>query len=279
MERLRKFDFRDQAMVLAKLLERQDPKRTIGSEIGQRFNTSKSSLTHALLASLPTTEAVTTNYDRLFEVAATATDGSISVLPYEAATHGSRWLLKLHGSVERDDSIVLTRNDYLSTPVRHGALFGLVQAMLMTRHMLFAGYSLSDEDFHQLVHEVRAARMEIPNAPYLGSALTLFEDPIFSTLWKDDLHIVPMAAIAPTRTDRQIAEAARTQQIFLDLVAFEAADLTAFVLDDTYAGMLTPAELSLRDALQPLVKAATEDPDDPTWAAVRRLLARSGLGT
>jgi predicted SprT family Zn-dependent metalloprotease len=35
---------------------------------------------------------------------------------------------------------------------------GRVQGMLLMRHMMFVGYSLKDEDFHELMHEVRAAR-------------------------------------------------------------------------------------------------------------------------
>ena len=170
----------------------------------------------------------------------TATGERLAVLPYAAVEAGSRWLLKLHGSAERDDSIVLTRSDYLGTPARHGALFGLVQAMLMTRHMLFVGYSLRDEDFHQLVHEVRSARAGIPGARALGSVVTLFDDPLFTDLWGDDLHVVPMAP-GPA-DDSKTPEAIRRQAIFLDLVGFEAADLNAFLLDDSYEGMLDEPE-------------------------------------
>src|SRR5207302_7615765 len=45
------------------------------------------------------------------------------------------------------EDIVLTRSDYLAMPRQYGALIGLVQGMLMMRHMMFVGYSLQDEDF------------------------------------------------------------------------------------------------------------------------------------
>ena len=52
---------------------------------------------------------------------------------------------------------MLSRDDYLRFEAEGVALAGIVQAMLLTRHMLFVGYSLSDDNFHRLVHQVRAA--------------------------------------------------------------------------------------------------------------------------
>lgn len=52
------------------------------------------------------------------------------------------WLLKMHGCVTRPDEIVLSRDDYMSYDRARSALGGMVQAMLMTKHMLFVGFSL-----------------------------------------------------------------------------------------------------------------------------------------
>jgi len=201
------------------------------------------------------------------------------VLPYEAVQPGQRWLLKLHGSIDRDDSIVLTRSDYLSVPARHGALFGLVQAMLLTRHMLFVGYSLSDEDFHQLVHGVRQALEGTEHTDRFGTVLTLFDDPMFAELWPD-LEVVAVAdELVGEPTSSEKAEAARRMQILLDLVAFEAADLDAFLLDPTYADLLSPAERRLADRLRPLATdpdIASAGDDLPAGARVRQLLTELG---
>jgi hypothetical protein len=175
-----------------------------------RLKATEYGLTQGLLASLPSREAITTNYDTLFESACDAIEGDRpAVLPYESARPEGRWLLKLHGCIARDESIVLTRSDYLDIPSRHGALFGLVQAMLMTRHMFFVGYSLSDEDFHQLIHEVRLARgenttPEVPSSQVdrrLGTTLSLFDDPLCADFWRDDVRVVPMAE-KPRRANR-----------------------------------------------------------------------------
>jgi len=191
--------------------------------------------------------------------------------------------LKLHGCIARDESIVLTRSDYLDIPSRHGALFGLVQAMLMTRHMFFVGYSLSDEDFHQLIHEVRLARgenttPEVPSSQVdrrLGTTLSLFDDPLFADLWRDDVRVVPIAEKPvgePTEAD--FAQAARWAQIFLDLVALESADLDAYLLDGTYAELLDDNERKLAKALRDIDTEALAGAH--AGERVRQLLASFG---
>lgn len=276
---LRELDVRDQAAILQQHLDLdgRDSRGSLHAAVSEQFGSSRYALTHGLLASLPTREAVTTNYDQLFERAAAAADGSSpAVLPYEAVAPGQRWLLKLHGSIDRDDTIVLTRTDYLDIPARHGALFGLVQAMLLTRHMLFVGYSLSDEDFHQLIHEVRIARSGVRDAGSLGTVLTLFDDELFAELWRDVevLSVAPRPGRRPT--DRQQTDAVRWLQIFCDLIAFEAADLDAYLLDPTYRDLLDPEEAALADILNG-IEVATED-DGTAAARVRRLLEDLGQG-
>jgi hypothetical protein len=273
--RLRRLDVRDQASVIQRRLE---PAQTLQQALEPFIDRTTYALTHAHLASLPTREAVTTNYDRLFEEAVAAVDGPIAVLPYQPAGAGQRWLLKLHGSIERNDSIVLTRNDYLSVPSRHSALFGLVQAMLITKHMLFVGYSLTDEDFHQLVYEVRLARSD-SDGEHLGTVLTLFDDPLFDDLWAGDLTVVPMAPASEGEpSSKDVDSASRVLQIFLDLVAFEAADLDAFLLDETYEGLLTEPEQRLVELLRPILSELALDHGGELPAArrVRQLLDELG---
>lgn len=280
LEALRRLDMRDQASILKQRLTGS----TLHEVIKERLKTTEYGLTQGLLASLPSREAITTNYDTLFESACEAIEGDRpAVLPYESANPKDRWLLKLHGCIARDESTVLTRADYLDIPSRHGALFGLVQAMLMTRHMFFVGYSLSDEDFHQLIHEVRLARGENTTAEAssgqadrrLGTTLTLFDDPLFEDLWRDDVRVVPIAEKpvgAPT--DAHVAQAARWAQIFLDLVAMESADLDAYLLDDTYDELLDDNERRLAKALREIDTEALAGAH--AGERVRRLLSDFG---
>lgn len=274
---LRSFDLRDQAAVLRRRFT--EAGMDFAASLAAQVHTARHGLTHELTASIPTTEAVTTNYDGLFEQAVRATGDSIAVLPMVPDPDARRWLLKLHGDLNHASSMVLTREDYLRLPRSNGALFGLVQAMLMTRHMLFIGYSLSDEDFHQLVDEVRAARAAGPDTNVkFGTVLTLFDDPLFHTLWSDDLTILSMAPQPLTPgapTGAEVADAARRLQIFLDLLGLLAADRQAFLLDPDYVEILDEDEQALRDSLITLAQQLPNE-HGTTWDQVRSLLDRMG---
>ncbi|WP_426571330.1 SIR2 family protein [Aquihabitans sp. McL0605] len=275
IESLHRFDLRDQATIV---MQDSDDGR---DQIVQALDTAHYPLTGALLASLPTTEAITTNYDGLFEAAVEACHQDLVVLPYSAVSEaGQRWLLKLHGSVGRSGvDIVLTRDDYLAAPSRHAALFGLVQAMLLTRHMLFVGYSLGDEDFHKIVHEVRTAQSSASEGggSVLGSALVLADDPLQARLWSGTISVVPTGPRVTIGDDgdaESVAVAARTLQIFLDRVAFLAADMTGFLLDPDFAGLLNESERKVAEGLSNLAGLAVGD--QALAEKLRDLLRRFG---
>jgi len=130
---------------------------------------------------------VTTNFDTLFEVAAQTGNRKLAVLPNDPRDSGGRWLLKMHGSVDDPQRIVMTRSDFLDMPRQYGALLGLVQGLLLMRHMMFVGYSLKDEDFQELISEVRAARGGTTGR---GTVLTLFRDELDEELWSHDMEVM-----------------------------------------------------------------------------------------
>jgi len=72
----------------------------------------------------------------------------VSVIPHKPLTSERGavaergWLLKLHGCVTRPEEIVLSRDDYMAYDSSRSALAGIVQAMMLTKHMLFVGFSL-----------------------------------------------------------------------------------------------------------------------------------------
>jgi hypothetical protein len=147
-------------------------------------------LGHAVLASLPVTEVVTTNYDTLFERAVAAAGRGFAVLPYDVPSRDhDGWLLKLHGCVKRGlQDIVLTRGDYFRYADRRAALAGIVQALLITRSMVFAGFSLRDENFLRIADDVRKAiQGESGAVPHFGTALLLGDEPLLGELWAGEL--------------------------------------------------------------------------------------------
>ena len=212
----------------------------------------KHGLSHALLAALPVWEAVTTNYDGLFEAAWTAVGRRPAVLPFEPPVADRPYLLKLHGDLTRGRGVVLTRDQYLRFGGISGALAGVVQGLLMTRHVLFAGFSLADENFLLLADEVRRVRED---DRLLGTALALMDQPLRRRLWEGELAYQAFAEAPedPEQTDHVLAEAGRRLEIFLDLVAHEATEDTSFLLDQRYAHLLTPAEHAFGAAVRHLV--------------------------
>lgn len=254
-DRFKGVDHRDQATILERQLKLQN--QNLGKAVAKRLAGSCYSLAGGLLASLPSNEAVTTNFDTLFETARSTAGRQIAVLPSRAAKPDGRWLLKLHGSIKKPKSIVLTRADYLDMPRQHGALMGLVQGLLMMRHMMFVGYSMRDEDFQELIYEVRHAVGGQPNP--IGTVLTLETDPLTTELWARDLRVVPMTARGAKMTDE-----ARSRQLemFLDLVGYLSTTSAAFFLDRTYDAVSKDEEhlrADLSDLFWTVSKATNDD--------------------
>lgn len=260
-------DLRDWATLIDR---KMGPERDIRQSVAEVLvSVERYSLQHALLASLPSTEAVTTNFDQLFERASRVADRDLAILPTHPQTSSTAWLLKLHGSVENPSGMVLTRSDYLDMPRYHGALMGLVQGLLLTRHMLYVGYSLSDEDFHDLVHEVRSARGSCE--PGQATMLTLFDDPIQRELWQDDLNVI---TFAPETTPAP--DAARELELFLDLVGYLSTTSASFFLDPTYDSLSDDEPPELRTSLLRLIEITQGARQDSVAHLVQKFLTSLG---
>lgn len=108
---------------------------SLGSLAARRLNIKYPSLTHAVLSAMPVTEVVTTNYDRLFEIASRAIGRAVSVLPHAPERAPFRWLLKMHGCIDAPDDIELTRQDSLRYEQHRAVLAGIVQELLITHQL------------------------------------------------------------------------------------------------------------------------------------------------
>lgn len=247
-------------------------KGLLGDRLGQK---QRYSLAHSLLAGLRLTENVTTNYDRLYESAIADTNRRIAVLPYDSVDGADGWVLKLHGSLDHDEDIVITRGDYLRYAQRRGALAGIVQALLITRRMLFVGFSLDDENFHSIVDDVRQAvdvRDEASRTPF-GTALVLNHHQALEELWQGEIRLV-----VPGRPEIELAERARLLEIFLDCLLAHASTGSDHLLDPGFAEALSDSQLSLAAALSQFAKDVPENASDaPEWARVQALLDSFGL--
>ena len=142
-------------------------KEPFKSVIAKHTDSPKYAMGQSLLACMPVRAAITQNYDTLFEKASNGVNAfggkpyaadKMAILPYAPKQEASRWLLKMHGCVSRPDSIVLTSKDYIKYETSSAqALGGLVQAELMTSHMMFVGFSMTDPNFERLIQSVKEA--------------------------------------------------------------------------------------------------------------------------
>jgi hypothetical protein len=263
----------DSAALLARELGRDE----LEAFVKERFGPGPYALAHALVAGLPVQEFVTTNYDPLVEQAASDIGRELSVLPYDDVTPGRPWLLKLHGDAGHPDSVVLTREEYLQLGDTRAALSGVLHSLLLTRHVLFVGTSMLDDDLIRIAHQVRSA-LEVPGGQprrRTGTVLVLREDPARARLWEQDVETIAMGA-----ADSSSAEAARRLEVLLDLLGCLSTPPTGYLLDPAYRGLLDASERRLADALNRMAEALP-DPAESTSAAdeVSDLLRRLGAGS
>jgi len=237
---LRKLDVLDQAEIVEGRMG--GSRELMTAAIQEVLSRHEYSLAHAMLAALPVSEVVTTNYDTLFERASEAGgEMKVAVLPYERAAGADRWVLKLHGCISQTDDIVLTRSDYLRYGSRRAALSGLVQALLITRHMLFVGFGLTDDNFHRIADAVRQALPSDTDQP-LGTALMLESGALVEELWDPELRVVSVGG-------SDIAQAARRLEILLDWVLAHTEQSGAHILDRRYENVLSTEEKELRSVI------------------------------
>lgn len=269
---LQKVDLRDQAaLIQAEIGGREKFLDRITKTLQQH---QRIGLTHALLASLGVRQAVTTNYDQLYEQAHDHRSAGIgerlTVLPYGRVAENSPWLLKLHGCISQPDHIVITRSDYLRLARERSALFGIVQALLLTKHLLFVGYSLADDDFHRLVEEIRIITDLSKPRHQLGTVLAIEDWPL-ADLWTDVLDVHRIGDGPPAPSGRRL-------QILLDRVAHLSAPQDLHLLDKSFHGLLDAADLdiaaSLHDLREKAARVLEQLPDQPTARAVERMLGR-----
>jgi len=116
--------------------------------------------THRAIVQTPYACIVTTNFDTLLEDAfARWSDFGIPKAPtgMELAQHGTLlldgafFILKAHGTIEDDDSMVFTSEDYRRITHANPAFQAVMSSLLLTHAVLFVGYSLGDPNFRLLL--------------------------------------------------------------------------------------------------------------------------------
>lgn len=162
--------------------------------------------THHLIAALPFMRIITTNWDNLLEEALrqarkffvkVVRDSEVPFTDEEKVL-----LIKLHGSAEQKDTIVITGDDYYEVFARLPQVANLVQSFFATKTLLFLGYGLADEDFKRLYLEVVRHLGKHKRRAY---AVQLNPTPLMVKYWEKK-NVQVIAADATTFLEGLVAE-------------------------------------------------------------------------
>jgi len=280
----------DQATIVERWLEAKEEKlnQAVANIVNSKTHHAPG---HVLLATLPVREVITTNYDCLFDKAwkHCQPQETISILPDKLIGDAARWLFKMHGTAERPETIVLTRASYTRYDERLPALAGIVQSLLLTRHVLFVGFSLTDDNFHRIIDGVRRIQKQASRTGKLGTTISLAAAGISGVLWERDLDRIEMSEQLDSEEGFSHAANARKLEIFLDYLVSQVRTSHHLLNGAQYTAALDPGEIILRDALEDLIqKLAPTDGhaeirDDvqttAAWPEVERMLQALGKKT
>lgn len=255
----------DQAEILKNLYPSPE---AFNSAVAELVNKDSYGLAPTLIANLPLEQAITLNYDQLFEIASEDAGNTCAVIPGAENPDASRWLLKMHGNVLDASTIVLTRSDYLGFDANRNVLAALVKASLVTKRLVFIGFGLGDDHFHQILHDVREVSPETISRRAI--ALTLTDDSLEQKAWKDKITLQPMT---PHNTD--VPGAGRILEIFLDYLLMLSTDSREYLLDPAYETQLTEPERRLKNLINE-IHSLNHESSDPSIEAAAAAIGQFG---
>ena len=148
---------------------------------------------HQLIVERRFKKVITTSWDNLLEDAfrqlhqgyiKVVSDNDLGYVDDEKVQ-----LIKLHGSIEQKDSLIITGDDYYDVFARLPETANLVRTFFATRTVLFLGFGLADEDFNRLYHEVIRYLGQHKSRAY---AVQLDPTPFTIGYWeKKNVQIIP----------------------------------------------------------------------------------------
>jgi hypothetical protein len=155
-----------------------------------------------MLAEMPFKMIVTTNYDRLLELAlySAGKDPFLTIYEPESErptpvlqsdpTEERPLIFKMHGDLDRRDSIVITDEDYITFVQRMSEKDQLhpvpypIRFRMMQWPTLFVGYSLRDYNLRLLFRTLRW-RVDPANFP-ISYSVDVNPDPLILRVWQDE---------------------------------------------------------------------------------------------
>ena len=147
-----------------------------------------------------------------------------------------------------------------------------MKANLITHHLLFVGFGLADDHFHQIIHDVRRALPGGSRRTEFATALTMRHDPLDEKLWARQLKLVPMG---PASLDLPVA--GRRLEIFLDALLAYATDSHSYLLHADFESSLEHDERELQRKLHAFTATiGAQERALPAWGVIERMLKNLG---
>ena len=169
---------------------------------------------HMLLPEIPFTAALTGNYDTLLESAYTI--ASRGTAPHvfthsdypelsAALRSGEFYVLKVRGTIDRIQTVVLGRSDYREVMHANPAYHQHLMTLFSVKTVLFLGFGLTDPDLLLLLEELRATFRDYTGKHY--ALMNTWEVPaIKQRRFERDygIHITPYTPSAPDHPEVQV---------------------------------------------------------------------------
>jgi len=282
----------------------------LARKISERLTAVRHALPHALLAMLPAREVVTTNYDGLYEQACTDARLKVSTLPGDSPASldkADRVLVKLHGDLgpnrpanEQEGTPfdsqlgpaslpVFALSDYQQFEHTRGPLSGTLQGLLLTRHVLFVGFSMKDPNFLRVHGSVvrmlsgeTAADTRGDIAGELGSALIVSREPRATEITQRllpgiDCHAMHVENEFPAQG---ISGQARQVEVLLDELVARTHLPIHHYSEPLFAQILSDSDQAILKELRAITPQLDPGagPSTALQAEISTLLERLGIG-
>ena len=97
---------------------------------------------------------ITTNYDPLLEKSQSVNSLLYTVVARDSdllAEANDRYIIKMHGDLEKPDTIVLKESDYIKYEQEHPLICTFIKSLLVNHTFIFLGYSLNDNNLNLII--------------------------------------------------------------------------------------------------------------------------------
>lgn len=186
---------RGELLMTAKALRKQLGKNAFHQFMREEFlkYETKPTAAHQLLPKIPFSAVLTTNYDKLLEaVYVNPSIPSFTHMDYPelsmALRSGEFYLLKLHGTIDRIESIVLGTTDYREVIHNNRAYRQYLNTLFSSKTVLFMGYGLSDPDINLFLDELKSTFHDY-TATHYALMNTTDVGPVKQDFFEEDYNI------------------------------------------------------------------------------------------